>query len=231
MSHEELENIQLLGLDDTFPFACKSDNGETCGKCCKNRYDLLLTAYDVFRLARHFKCDTGDIIKKYCELYSGADSKLPVVRVIPRAYDESCPFLRKGKCSLHYTDAKPVLCRSFPLAKLNKGNGERGYYYNSVTCGVVGGSSIVRDWIGDAGSNESDAASDAWTDAIFKITPILRKVHKKSPNAYQMMFSSAFSFLYLMYATDDDSLGFAEQCRGNTEVFLKNVTGNYYPPS
>lgn len=222
MTPEEIENIPLLGLDDTFPFACRSDNGEACGKCCKNRTDLLLTAYDVFRLARHFGCKTGDIIKKYCEIYPGQESKLPVVRVIPKPYNDTCPFLRKGKCSLHYTEAKPVLCRSFPLAKLNKGNGERGYYLNELpSCGVSGSSSIVRDWVGDSGSAESDAASDAWTDFMFKAIPVMQKAYKKSQELYQMMFQTAFAFMYLML---DTKLNFAEQCSQNAVTFIEAVT-------
>jgi len=211
-----------LGLEDAFPFACKE-----CGECCKNRHDLLLTAYDVFRLARHFGCLTGDIIEKYCEIYPGQDSKLPVVRVIPRIYDESCPFLRKGKCSLHYTNAKPVLCRAFPLAKINKGGGECGYYLNSTDCGIDGGVSIVRDWVGDVASAESDAASDAWTAAIFKIIPIMHKLSEaKSQDEFQWIFQTAFAFLYLMYDTSQD---FAEQCAKNAEIFIEG-SGAYKSP-
>jgi hypothetical protein len=195
MTSEELENIELLGLDDTFPFACRTDCGEICGECCRNRTDLLLTAYDVFRLARHFKCKTGDIIRKYCEIYPGSDSKLPVVRVIPRAYDNSCPLLRKGKCSVH--QAKPVLCRSYPLAKLNKGNGEQGYYLNALPdCGVTGGTSVVRDWVGDTASLQSVAASDAWTSALFRLIPILQAVHKKSHRTHILTYFKVRSRFY-----------------------------------
>ena len=37
-----------IGLDDTFKFNCT-----LCGKCCKDREDILLTPRDIFRLAKH----------------------------------------------------------------------------------------------------------------------------------------------------------------------------------
>jgi hypothetical protein len=214
MTPEEIANIPLLDLDDVFPFVCKE-----CGKCCKNREDILLTSWDVFRLARHFKCETGDIILKYCEVYPGSDSKLPVVRLIPKPYNKTCTFLRNGKCSLHFTDAKPVLCRTFPLARMNKGGGERGYYYNPTTCGMKG-ISVVRDFVGDAGSDASNEASDVWTEAIFKITPILLKAFKKSQDSYQALFQTAFILLYCELSTDKD---FAAQLRRNLKIFINHA--------
>jgi hypothetical protein len=221
MTQEELENIELLGLDDTFPFACKTDCGEVCGKCCKNREDILLTGWDVFRLAHHFKCSNWEFIDKYCEVYPGSESKLPVVRLIPKPYQKTCVFLHKGLCSLHHTKAKPGLCRSYPLAKVTIPNGKSGFHLNFVPdCGVKGGTSVVRDWVGDIASDEHVESSEAWAEMLCKITPILQKYSKsKSPDAFLPIFKTAFEFMYTMYA----GWGFAEQCRDNTEVFCANV--------
>jgi hypothetical protein len=116
--------------------------------------------------------------------------------------------------------SKPILCRSYPLAKLNKGNGEQGYYLNALPdCGVIGGSSVVRDWVGYTASAESIAASDAWTSALFRLIPILQKVSKeKSQDSYNNLFQSAFAFIYLMY---DTSQNFAEQCDKNVDAFIE----------
>ena len=51
-----------LGLDDTFQFRCKG-----CGKCCTHREDVLLTAYDLFRIARYFGRSPAEILSRYCE--------------------------------------------------------------------------------------------------------------------------------------------------------------------
>ncbi len=64
----DLDYIQKnkLGLDDTFEFECRQ-----CGQCCHNRNDLILTAYDIFRIARHMSAAPLGIIEKYCESYIG----------------------------------------------------------------------------------------------------------------------------------------------------------------
>jgi len=146
-----------------------------------------------------------------------------VVRVKPRAYDESCPFLRNKKCIVH--EAKPVACRVYPLAKLNKLGGEYGFYLNALPkCGKDRGVSVVQDWIGDIALEESIAAANAWTDAIFKIVPVLKKIYEeKSQDAYHIAYYSVFSFLYLVYETE---LDFAEQCCRNVNIFIENVNGN-----
>ena len=63
---EKEGDIPTLGLDDTFEFTCR-----TCGRCCKNRDDILLSAFDVFRLAKFFKREPEYIIERYCEVYIG----------------------------------------------------------------------------------------------------------------------------------------------------------------
>ena len=45
---EIVENFEKfsIGLDDMFAFKCRS-----CGKCCRNREDMLLNARDVYNIA------------------------------------------------------------------------------------------------------------------------------------------------------------------------------------
>lgn len=40
--YKDLENLKYLKKDDTFRFGC-----DCCGKCCRNRSDILLNAYDI----------------------------------------------------------------------------------------------------------------------------------------------------------------------------------------
>ena len=56
----DLDYIQKnrLGMDDTFEFECRQ-----CGQCCHNRDDLVLTAYDIFRIARHLSVTPLEVIK------------------------------------------------------------------------------------------------------------------------------------------------------------------------
>ena len=63
-----------LNLDSTFRFRCKQ-----CGNCCRNREDILISPYDLFRIARHLSMTPKDVIDRYCHFYIGTGSHLPVV--------------------------------------------------------------------------------------------------------------------------------------------------------
>ena len=98
-----------MGLDDTFRFHCKA-----CGKCCKNREDVLLTPYDLFRIARYLGRTPSEIVDKYCDTYMGPDSHLPVVRIKPVPPDNSCPFLRWELSSQVQRKTEENFSRRFP---------------------------------------------------------------------------------------------------------------------
>ncbi len=51
--------------NEKFNFACVQ-----CGECCRNRDDILLNPFDVFRLCREKKMTLSDFIEKYCEFYT-----------------------------------------------------------------------------------------------------------------------------------------------------------------
>jgi len=221
MSIDELRNIKFLELDDTIPFDCK-----ICGKCCKSRHDLILTPYDVFRLARYLTRTTEEIIRNYCEVYEGQDSRLPIVRVLPRPPDASCPFLRNRKCAVH--PAKPILCRVFPLSKVsNLLDDKSGYYLGELPkCKHGDGPVTVREWVGDAASEESKSASAEWLDSIKRVvTPLHEKIGTLTLNQRSRVFKAMFTFLYLTYNV---KLEFAPQLRDNTDTlcaFLREQFG------
>jgi len=77
----------------------------------------------------------------------------------------------------------------------------------------------IRKALETVAPDENNIASDAFMQAIFRISPILQNAYKtKSQDSYHNLFQSAFSFLYLMYDMDED---FTEQCNKNLEVFLE----------
>ena len=43
----EKGELPVLGRKDTFEFACVQ-----CGECCRNRQDILLNPFDIFRLCK-----------------------------------------------------------------------------------------------------------------------------------------------------------------------------------
>lgn len=99
-----------IGLDDEFRFRCTM-----CGKCCRNRHDILLNPYDLFRLSVGLDMKPLEICKRYCHVYAGETSRIPIVRLLPVGVDERCPFLLGNRCSVN--SFKPNVCALFPLGR------------------------------------------------------------------------------------------------------------------
>ena len=92
---DALEN-HTLGLNDTFQFGCRA-----CGKCCKNRDDILLTTRDLYSIAAHLSRTMEYVITRYCEIFIGETSRVPIVRLKPCGEHMACPLLRGRRCIVH----------------------------------------------------------------------------------------------------------------------------------
>ena len=165
MTIKEIENLQTLELDDSFEFRCKE-----CGKCCKDRHDLLLTPYDLYRIASFLVRTPEEILERYCEVYEGHTSHSPVVRVKPIPPDNACPFLRNKKCVIHAK--KPVVCRVYPLARIFV-DGKSKYCLSGAGCKHEPRSITVREWIADVASEESEQVAQLWGDTLATILPLI----------------------------------------------------------
>jgi hypothetical protein len=128
--------IQIMQPNDKFQFGCK-----VCGDCCRNRDDILLSPYDMYNMSKALNMSCQDILDKYCNVYLGSGSKMPIVQVKfkePLGYTV-CPFLKKKdgcfKCDVH--DRKPFVCAAFPLGRMSSfntktGEMESGMYFNGA---------------------------------------------------------------------------------------------------
>lgn len=215
MTFEEYENLPTLGLDDAFEFTCKA-----CGKCCKyNRNDLLLTSYDVYRIAKYFGRTTEQIITRYCEIYIGDTSNLPIARIIPQPPHGSCPLmLKNGKCAVH--QSKPVVCRVYPLARLFKadGGGSR-YYFNGASCSHEPKPITVREWLADVASDEAEEAGTLWRDVLTTLLPMVQPDKIKLKETREQAFQLLIGGLYMAY---DIEQPFTPQLQRNFEM-IKTV--------
>ena len=82
---ENFENI-TIGLDEPFQFHCTQ-----CGKCCIHREDILLNPQDLFRIAKHLEQTPQDVVEHFCEVYTGQDSRMPIVRLSPEGPRSAAP--------------------------------------------------------------------------------------------------------------------------------------------
>lgn len=192
MTYEEFENLPTLGLDDTFDFSCKE-----CGKCKYNRNDILLTPYDLFRVASYFGRTPQEIIERYCEVYEGQTSHLPVVRVLSVPPDGSCPFLRGKKCAVHAK--KPVLCRTYPLAKIRTDE-KTLYHFAGSSCKSNPKTITVREWLADVASDEAEEAGALWWEISKHLYTVLLPENLNVPaDTRKTIINTVFIPLYLIY--------------------------------
>jgi len=208
MLPEDILELPTLSLEDTFEFNCKA-----CGKCCKQRHDIILTPFDLFRIATFFGRTNKEIVDRYCEVYIGDTSHLPIVRLLPVPPDNACPFLRGKKCAVH--EKKPVVCRVFPLARMNVAEEDTPrYFYSGSDCRHEPKTFTVQEWIGDIALEEAEEAGRLWMDVITVLFPMMEKVQNLSEKTRNMVNSAVFVGLYLAY---DNDIPFISQFRKNFE--------------
>ena len=101
----------LLARDEAFSFACAG-----CGGCCRGREDIVLSGFDLWRIAARLRLPPQIVARGYCRASIGQVSHLPVLRLAPVKENRSnCPFLTENHCAIH--DAEPLVCALYPLAQ------------------------------------------------------------------------------------------------------------------
>ena len=114
-------------------------NCTVCGECCRGDQKVWLNPADLKRLAAHLGLPgEGELEYKRIIIEEAGQHGIrrPRLRFKPSPAGLQCPFLVNdldengrlwGKCSLHETGAKPLVCRLAPLARtvdLQKGEEE-----------------------------------------------------------------------------------------------------------
>ena len=212
----------VIGLDDTFAFTCRS-----CGACCRQREDILLTAKDLFRIAVKLELTMKQTIEKYCDVYIGHNSRIPIVRLQPIGALNVCPLLHKNRCIIH--DAKPVVCALFPLGRVLKyGNLQTGdmfekeqliYIINDFTCGGRRKKQTVRAWLEQFGIPVKDEYFFLWNKVINNLSTAVRDIKNAdaSEKTLEMVMGGIFTVLYTNYDTKKE---FRPQFEANAKILL-----------
>ena len=91
--------VPLLGRDEGFSFACAG-----CGDCCRGREDIVLSGFDLWRIAARLRLPPRTVARAFCKASIGAVSHLPVLRLAPvREEGNNCPFLTHSRWSARST--------------------------------------------------------------------------------------------------------------------------------
>lgn len=121
--------VPLLERDVSFSFACAG-----CGDCCRGREDIVLSGFDLWRIAARLRLPLQTVARGFCRGYIGTVSRLPVLRLAPvRENRNNCPFLTEDHCAIH--DAEPLVCALYPLAQEISREGKVSYFLQPTGCG------------------------------------------------------------------------------------------------
>jgi len=216
---ENLDQMQVRP-DDTFRFKCYG-----CGRCCKNRDDILLNPQDLFRLAKHLKMEPMQVIEHYGETYIGDQSHVPIVRLKPVGKERVCPLLKEdNRCGVHAS--KPTVCALFPLgryqsapkADLNAPR-ETGYFVLPVTCGGHK-QTTVRAYLESFGIPLEDEFYAKWTEMLMFLAGYCGDAIRRGVSEHTMdiLWGVIFEQLYLRYNADQ---AFQPQFDANTAKLRK----------
>ena len=104
-----------------------------CANCCKTM-DILLTAADMRRIARHLGMTPSDFVAAYLEPEARDDDSH---KYKYRVRSKPCAFLAQdGRCTIY--DVRPTVCREYPHTN-KKGFASRTHLHahNALSCPIV----------------------------------------------------------------------------------------------
>lgn len=183
----------MLTSEDSFEFQCKQ-----CGKCCRNREDVLLTGPDIYRVSKELGMTPKEFIAKYCEIYIGDTSRIPICRLKPVGSDKHCPLLTSNHCSVHR--AKPTVCALFPLARIWNENGEVKYYVNAAPGHSGGQRYKISEWLERCNLPVNDEAGKLWQEMLkFSVQFMHENEKQMDPDVKQQIWNMMAQIMYLHY--------------------------------
>lgn len=216
-----LETMKI-GVDETFKFHCTM-----CGKCCINREDILLSPRDIYNMSKELGIKPEELFERYCEVYVGPGSRVPIVRLKPRGSVKRCPLLKNRKCMVH--KAKPTVCAMFPIGRcLMATNPKEGlnditqsqmqYIFSNPGCGDGSETQTVREYLESFGIPVEDNFFLKWQQVILDMGNFFRKIEKVvSQETMELVWTAAFTGIYLYY---DIGQEFMTQFESNSKNFF-----------
>ena len=208
--------IESVRPKDWVNFCCR-----LCGACCRNLKDqVMLESLDAYRLARHLR-DLGEVeyIEDVYNQYAHPDlldGLYPIFLLNTIGQEESCIFLKDGRCSVY--EARPKTCRLYPFTVNTGQRGKAFEYYKCMDCHASHfseGRALVKDWTYQNFSSEDRAFLTAESAAIPELSRLLRAL---GPGGLE---KNLFTFLYHRYFNYDLDRPFMPQYAENLEGLKK----------
>lgn len=209
-----------IGKDETFYFKCRQ-----CGECCKNRVDILLSPFDLCRMAKALGKLLHEVLYEYGNLYVGGTSKVPLVSLNMRRDNGKCPFLMEdNRCRIH--NHKPTACALYPLGRGATGDieGKRKIFYilQPTDCGEYYEAHTPREWLDEFELEESEQWFSVWQGIVMEISERIRTVLPKMPGrSGDELLMGIAQILYLRYKLEQPLI---PQVKENAILVGKMIT-------
>ena len=212
-----------IGKDDAFCFHCNQ-----CGECCRDRVDILLSPFDLCRMAKALNKPLPDVLQEYGNLYLGNTSKMPLVSLKMREDNGKCPFLMDdNRCKIHSN--KPTVCALYPLGRGASREAKKAkifYILQPTTCGGMDEIHTPREWMGEFNLLESEQWFSVWQDIVMEISEQIRIVLPQMPGrSGDELLMGITEILYLHYEVDKPLIPQVKENGKLAEKMLMMVKG------
>ena len=188
------EATPLLARDAHFSFAC---NG--CGDCCRGREDIVLSGFDLWRIAARLRLSPQIVARGFCRASIGTVSHLPVLRLAPvKENRNNCPFLTENHCAIH--DAEPLVCALYPLAQEISRDGQVSYFLQPTGCGGQVIEARVEDYLTRYDVPAREATDVRWAETCMALEDTVEQLEAVlSPVLVRRMQAKLWQALYFDY--------------------------------
>lgn len=187
-----------LALDDPFAFVCTG-----CGDCCRNRRDLVLSGYDLYRIARRLRLSPRIVAHAFCKEYIAPQSCLPTLCLTPDPQTGHCRFFEGNACTIH--EARPLACALYPLGQtIDPITARVEYHAQLPLCGTCVRERPLRQYLEDSAMWERTGTDARWAVVCTQISDQLLAAGGREHPRFAAAARRIHKALYLDYDLGDE---------------------------
>ena len=196
---ENWADCPTLAPQDSFDFACAG-----CGDCCRKRRDLVLSGYDLYRIARRLGLSPRIVASAFCKSYVAEVSCLPALRLTPDPKTGNCRFFEGSACAIHA--ARPLACALYPLGQsIDTVTAQTDYFAQLPLCGAsAGAGQTLQDYLQNSGVQERAGADARWAMVCTQISSQLLAAGGAEHPHFAAAVKRIERALYYDYALGDE---------------------------
>ena len=201
-----------LSAGEPFDFACAG-----CGDCCRQRRDLVLSGFDLYRIARRLRLSPRIVAAAFCKSYIAPESCLPALRLTPDPKTGNCRFFEGSACTIHA--ARPLACALYPLGQsIDTVTAQTEYYVQTPLCGARAGEArTLQDYLQDSAVLDRAGVDARWAIVCKQLSHRLQAAGGADNPRFSAAVRRMERALYYDYELGDD---FYPQFCQNVEILM-----------